>query len=603
MSYVYDMAGNVTSETYPSGRVIATSFDAAGRIASVSGQKAGEPNRTYASGMSYAPHGALAQCTYGNNLIEQTSFNSRLQPTSITVSSNPFPYLPLSIGLNYDTTNNNGNVLSQTISNGGTQTYTYDEVNRLKTAEEGSGQNYWKQEFDYDRFGNRRFNTTNTTSNVLGPNPQIDEATNRFLASEGYLYDEAGNLRQEPGKSYKYDAESRLTEFNSGSALYFYDGDGRRVKKAVGTDVTVFVYNIAGQLVAEYRNTPVELGGGTSFVTTDHLGSIRFITHRNGDIKSRHDYLPFGEEVPQTVGGRSGVTGYGASDSTRHRFTNKERDGESGLDYFLARYYSSAQGRFTSADPLFLELRRLRDPQQLNLYAYTRGNPLKFIDPLGLDITLTGSVQEEYIKQLQKKVSFTVQTNTKTNKVEIVGKDGKALSQKELADLGKTLKGTDLAVFNAITDTNNHVTIDTGNGKDDPAVFFGQEKGATHKIDFADLAKLDKAGGPINASDAVLHETLEAYAQAQGKSFVDAHNSTLEFGPALGVPRRSRIQNLTDTQGNVTGQIIPWSVDGKPANGRPTFLGFITVQVQFVTPIPKGAVTPTDKALIVDVKK
>ena len=142
-------------------------------------------------------------------------------------------------------------------TDGKTQSYSYDKVNRLKTAQEGSGPNYWKQEFDYDRFGNRRFNSS-TTTNVLGSNPQIDQATNRFLTTEGYVYDEAGNLRQEPGKSYKYDAENRLTDFNTGAASYGYDGDGKRVKKAVGAEVTVFVYNIAGQLVAECGNASVE---------------------------------------------------------------------------------------------------------------------------------------------------------------------------------------------------------------------------------------------------------------------------------------------------------------------------------------------------------
>jgi hypothetical protein len=63
-----------------------------GRLASVTldGSKAGEPNRTYASAMSYAPHGGLAQLTYGNGLLEHTTFNSRLQPTRITLSSQPF---------------------------------------------------------------------------------------------------------------------------------------------------------------------------------------------------------------------------------------------------------------------------------------------------------------------------------------------------------------------------------------------------------------------------------------------------------------------------------------------------------------------------------
>ena len=69
--------------------------------------------------------------------------------------------------------------------------------------------------------------------------------------------------------------------------------------------------------------------------------------------------------------------------SVRQKFTLKERDNETGLDYFGARYYSSTQGRFTGADPIFMSKRRLLDPQQLNLFTYTRNNPLKYIDPDG----------------------------------------------------------------------------------------------------------------------------------------------------------------------------------------------------------------------------
>jgi RHS repeat-associated protein len=62
------------------------------------------------------------------------------------------------------------------------------------------------------------------------------------------------------------------------------------------------------------------------------------------------------------------------------QFTSKERDAETGLDYFGARYYSGAQGRFTSTDPLYFQAEMLADPQRFNLYAYTRNNPLSFID-------------------------------------------------------------------------------------------------------------------------------------------------------------------------------------------------------------------------------
>ncbi len=70
------------------------------------------------------------------------------------------------------------------------------------------------------------------------------------------------------------------------------------------------------------------------------------------------------------------------------RYTGKERDTESGLDYFGARYYGSTMGRFMSPDPIKLTDERLLNPANtLNLYSYTANNPLKYVDPDGKDIT------------------------------------------------------------------------------------------------------------------------------------------------------------------------------------------------------------------------
>lgn len=63
--------------------------------------------------------------------------------------------------------------------------------------------------------------------------------------------------------------------------------------------------------------------------------------------------------------------------------TQKERDNETGLDYFVARYYASTQGRFTSVDPLIASA-RTTNPQTFNRYAYTLNNPLRYVDPTGL---------------------------------------------------------------------------------------------------------------------------------------------------------------------------------------------------------------------------
>ena len=79
----------------------------------------------------------------------------------------------------------------------------------------------------------------------------------------------------------------------------------------------------------------------------------------------------------------SAALGY-AGDGVRQQFTQKERDVETGLDYFGARYYGSGHGRFTGADPLMAS-GRASVPQSWNRYSYVLNNPLKLIDPSGLD--------------------------------------------------------------------------------------------------------------------------------------------------------------------------------------------------------------------------
>ncbi|MEZ5355751.1 MAG: RHS repeat-associated core domain-containing protein [Bryobacteraceae bacterium] len=83
------------------------------------------------------------------------------------------------------------------------------------------------------------------------------------------------------------------------------------------------------------------------------------------------------------------------------KYTGKERDAETGLDYFGARYMSSAQGRFTSPDPL-LSSGRPWDPQSWNRYSYVLNNPLRYTDPLGLyvwDGSLGGDTTDDEVRK------------------------------------------------------------------------------------------------------------------------------------------------------------------------------------------------------------
>lgn len=120
-----------------------------------------------------------------------------------------------------------------------------------------------------------------------------------------------------------------------------------------------------------------------------------FTTDGQGGIISRHDYLPFGEEI-FGVGSRSAILGYGPS-NIRNGFTSYERDSESGLDFAKSRMFGSGLGRYTSPDPYnpFLDSNGdaagvndsedrvgqfIAQPQYWNRYAYAINNPLKFVD-------------------------------------------------------------------------------------------------------------------------------------------------------------------------------------------------------------------------------
>lgn len=148
-------------------------------------------------------------------------------------------------------------------------------------------------------------------------------------------------------------------------------------------------YDAFGELAAEYVSTDPTGSAETHYLSTDHLGSTRLVTNQTGAVVSRHDYLPFGWELYSGLTGRTNGHGYLTSPEGVHtptqRFTGKERDAETGLDYFGARYLSGVLGRWTGADPKGFSARTIANPQKWNKYAYVLNNPLALVDPDGLE--------------------------------------------------------------------------------------------------------------------------------------------------------------------------------------------------------------------------
>jgi RHS repeat-associated protein len=131
-----------------------------------------------------------------------------------------------------------------------------------------------------------------------------------------------------------------------------------------------------GKLLATYDF----INGGLHFVLTDPLGTKRVQISATGTAELNCQSLPFGNDLgnPRVTDCVVPTNGVGAPDATEHHFTGKERDSESGNDFFTARYYASSFGRFASPDDGSDQ--NPSDPQSWNLYSYVRNNALSNTD-------------------------------------------------------------------------------------------------------------------------------------------------------------------------------------------------------------------------------
>jgi RHS repeat-associated protein len=403
-SYKYNMSGALTEETYPSGEVVRSFLESDGDLSRIA-----VSGHTHASDFSYTATGKIASLRLGNGRWETGKLNEREQVTEIMLGTAindgslwkvKYEYGELNTDGSVNTSKNTGNIAKQTTSFSGlssnlVQTYKYDALNRLTEAKEPTGPstNNWVQTFGFDRFGNRTsFNQTGFAG--ITQTPSIDANTNRFAASQGYSYDKNGNIVSDPadgGRSFVFNGDNKQTQVYKNGVTppvgtYSYDGAGKRVKKVSNTETTIFVYDAAGKLIAEY-SSQISQDPTISYTATDRLGSPRAITDKQGNIVSRRDFMPFGEDLNSGVGNRSTNLKYSAAgaDQLRKRFTGYEKDIETGLDFAEARYYNNANGRFTAVDPL-LASGISANPQTFNRYIYTLNNPLIYTDPTGLQV-------------------------------------------------------------------------------------------------------------------------------------------------------------------------------------------------------------------------
>jgi RHS repeat-associated protein len=403
--YKYSLSGALLEQTYPSGKVVRNFLESDGDLGKVV-----KNGKVLISDFDYTASGGIKSLKLGNGRFETTEFNSRHQVTQIglgsTVAANDlwkvnYSYGELAAnGLDVETSKNIGNIAKQviTIPNATfTQTYRYDSLNRIKEAKETASNNAvtWQQSWDYDRFGNRiSFNSSGIGLATINTTPAINPETNRFVSTQDFGYDKTGNVIKDKVngnvRNFVFNGDNKQVHVkdanNVAIGTYYYDGNGARVKKTVGSETTIFVYDGSGKLVAEYSTTIPTANPTVSYTTTDNLGSPRVITDKNGNVISRRDFQPFGEELnANNATNRLDTQKYNyGEDSVRKRFTGYEKDQETGLDFAESRYYNNKHGRFTAVDPL-LASGKSSNPQTFNRYVYVGNNPLTRVDTDGKD--------------------------------------------------------------------------------------------------------------------------------------------------------------------------------------------------------------------------
>jgi RHS repeat-associated protein len=409
IGYSYYLNGAVNTVTYPLAGgttpfVVTYHENAGGRIDTATGSDGvtyAQVNSTFASGMPNV-------WQLGSNIQLTDTYNSRLQPLATTAEQLSTTNTLFSRTYNFDLgTADNGNLYG--VQDGmdglglnrpnGSVIYHYDTVNRITSATTtgtdctmmSGGTHDWASTYTVDAWGNL---TAKTSTLCQGEAMTALTINNRNQLSSD-SYDSAGEVIQQNSVGYTYDAEGRLI---SGSGMgYTYDGMGERVEKVgsklywkgvgstalvetsqLGSSLSRYIY-FNGQRIAREDANP---GCGDGFTppryyVTDNVGSTELVTDSIGDVLNESLFFPYGMErvISQNDTGNN------------YKFSGKERDPETGLDDFGARYYESALGRFMTPDwdgkPITVPYAKFGDPQTLNLYSYVENGPLNRVDADG----------------------------------------------------------------------------------------------------------------------------------------------------------------------------------------------------------------------------
>ncbi|MBU7022370.1 MAG: exo-alpha-sialidase, partial [Theionarchaea archaeon] len=391
VGYQYDNASKLISMIYPDQTVVTYEYDSVNRVIAMPG---------YAQ-FTYDQDSLLSSMTYSNGVVTEFQHDALHRPTTINARLNETGLLQM--GYQYDPVGNITHLQYNRKTSEGeweqsAETYQYDSLDRLTATLDQNG----SLSYTYDSTGNRlSLNDLTYSYNAM----------NELLStSDGtvFTYDDIGNLQSKNDGSdmwsYTYNGKNQLNQIEKNQQLisqYTYDGDGRRITKTEWVESVqeyqTLIYVYSGMEVIYEKNLDTDqdaiyvfgrggriakkVGELTDYYHGDHLGSTRLITDESGDVITEASYEPFGESVLN--GGEN-----------RYLYNGKEKD-STDLYYYGARYYDPTIGRFISRD---INPASPQNPQSFNRYVYCSNNPLKYVDPLGLEEKDPTEMTEEELR-------------------------------------------------------------------------------------------------------------------------------------------------------------------------------------------------------------
>ncbi len=270
----------------------------------------------------------------------------------------------------------------------------------------------YQEDYMYDSVGNMNQLKHTAQKGSFTRDFTLVPNTNRLQAMKvrgetyNYAFDVNGNMTGEVvSRHFEWDHSDRMRVFRNQvagiqptvHAHYVYDSNGQRVKKLVRknngalVEATVYIdeifeHHFLNQVVETQENNylhvmddekriailrvgrtfaPHDVSPSIQYSLGDHLGNCNHTINAKGTWVNQEEFTPYGE------------TSFGAFSKKRYRFTNKEKDEESGLTYHGARYYVPWSGRWSSVESSII-----KNPI-VSSYLYAFSNPLRFVDPTG----------------------------------------------------------------------------------------------------------------------------------------------------------------------------------------------------------------------------